>query len=239
MTNQRIAALDEAAQIYRKGLDLNPRDGALRRALASARSSVGIAYSSKLAFTAAYSNMLRAVEVDSTYAQGFANLGLLLADNEDFGYADATTARALELAPDDDLLYHQRARIWKRRRFYDRAIPYYEKAMEINPLNVEAAMGYTDARLSMDLHPDLEGNLALLLDCREIEPDNEELDYRIGRIREVMEVGIERFRPELREQAEEEEELPMLLQEVPDSTAADSAGVAPPAAASSEAAPGG
>lgn len=219
VTNARIAALDDAAKVYERGLDLNPHDGALKRALASARSAIGISYSSKLAFTAAYSNLLQAVEIDSTYAQGFGNLGLLLADNEDFGYADATTAKALELAPDDDLLYHQRARIWKRRRFYDRALPYYEKAMEINPLNVEAAMGYSDARLSMDLHPDLEGNLELLRRLKEIEPDNETIDYRIKKIQEVMAVGIDNLRPELEE---DEENVPLLLRE---SEEADSAAV--------------
>jgi tetratricopeptide (TPR) repeat protein len=217
VTNARIDGLEAAADIYERGLDLNPRDGSLRRALAAVKSSIGIAYTTKKAFTAAYSNMLQAVEVDSTYAQGFGNLGLLLTDNEDFEYADAALAKAIELAPDDDLLYHQRARLWKLRRFFDRSLPYYEKAMEINPLNVEAAMGYSDTRLSMDRHPDLEGNLELLLRLKELEPDNVTLDFRIGKVRDVMAVGIDNYRPE---EERPEEEVPMLLREADDADSA-------------------
>jgi hypothetical protein len=71
----------------------------------------------------------------------------------------------------------------------------------------------------MDLHPDLEGNLELLRRLKEIEPDNETIDYRIKKIQEVMAVGIDNLRPELEE---DEENVPLLLRE---SEEADSAAV--------------
>ncbi|MGQ0722181.1 MAG: tetratricopeptide repeat protein, partial [Candidatus Eiseniibacteriota bacterium] len=206
----------EVAHLYEDALALNPRDGSLRRAAATLRTVLGIEYSSKGSFTASYSQMLRAVETDPTYAEGFANLGLLLMDNEDFDYALVVTNQAIDLAPDDDLLHHQMARIWKRRTYFNRSVPYYRKAMEINPRNVEAAMGYSDVMLSMETVPDIAGGISFLERYLAIEPENEELHYRIEKLQRALAKGEAAPPPE-----EAGDQTPPLLKETEEEAQAE------------------
>ncbi len=182
--DQELAGDDLAAvDTYKHALELSPRDGSLRRALARLRSRLGIKYTANQAFTAAYANMREAVETDTTYAEGFGNLGMLLLMNESFDYALSVTHQAALLEPDNDLVWLQLGRIWKRRGYYDKALPYYEKAMAANPLNVEAAMGYIDTKLKMEEdYPDLEGALAFLQGYVPLEPENADLLSRIERL---------------------------------------------------------
>ena len=111
----------------------------------------------------------------------------------------------IELAPDDDLFSLQLGRIYKARGFLDEALPWYERAMRINPQNVEAAIGYVDAKLAMQSEPDLQEGLDILLGYQEIDPTHEDLQYRIGRLRDTMrraEAGL----PIQEEPIQEEEE---------------------------------
>jgi spermidine synthase len=206
----------EVSKRYEQVLALNPRDGSVRRAAAMQRSLLGIDYSRRASFTAAYAHMLRAVEIDPTYVEGFANLGLLLMENQDFDYALAVTSQALDLAPDDDLLHHQMARIWKRRTYFNRSVPYYLKAMEINPLNVEAAMGYSDVLLSMETIPDIAGAITFLRGYLELEPDNEELHYRLEKLQRALERGAAAPPPE-----EAADTTPPLLRDVEEAPPAE------------------
>jgi Flp pilus assembly protein TadD len=179
---------DEACDTYRQAIESNPRDGAARRAFASLRSRLGIDYGIRQSLVAAHAYLREAVETDTTYAQGFANLGLLLLQSEDFDYAIACTGQAITLEPEDDLFQLQLGRIWKQRRFYDKAMPYYEKAMSLNPLNVEAAIGYVDNKLVMEgRSPDIEGGIAILERYRKIDPYHEDLQMRIGKLHDALE----------------------------------------------------
>jgi tetratricopeptide (TPR) repeat protein len=179
--------LDEAVAAYREAMTLNPHDGSVRRAFASLRSQQGIEYGTRQSFFAAHGFMREAVEADTTYAQGFGNLGLLLAQAEQFDYAIACTGQAMELAPDDDLLQLQMGRIWKQRGYYDKALPYYEKAMQLNPKSVEAAIGFVDARLAMEGDAaDLRWGVDFLEKYRALEPDHEDLLYRIGKLNDAL-----------------------------------------------------
>ncbi len=179
--------VEDAVTAYREGLELNPRDGALRRSFATLRSEQGIAYGVRQQFFAAHQYMREAVETDTTYAQGFANLGLLLFQTEEFDYALACTGQATLLAPDDDLFRLQMGRIWKQRGYYDKALPYYEAARELNPENVEAAVGWLDTKLAMQGdHADLPWGLEFLHSLLAIDPDHEDVHYRISKLEDAI-----------------------------------------------------
>jgi tetratricopeptide (TPR) repeat protein len=137
-------------------------------------------------------------------------------DNEDFDYALVVTNQAIDLAPDDDLLHHQMARIWKRRTYFNRSVPYYRKAMEINPRNVEAAMGYSDVLLSMETIPDIAGAITFLRGYLELEPDNEELHYRLEKLQRALERGAAAPPPE-----EAADTTPPLLRDVEEAPPAE------------------
>jgi tetratricopeptide (TPR) repeat protein len=179
--------LEDATAAYREAISLNPHDGAVRRAFATLRSQQGIGYGNRQAFFVAHSYMREAVETDTSYAQGFGNLGLLLAQAEQFDYAIACTGQGIELAPDDDLLQLQMGRIWKQRGYYDKALPYYEKAMELNPKSVEAGIGFVDAKLAMEGDAaDLRWGVDFLEKYRALEPQHEDLLYRIGKLNDAL-----------------------------------------------------
>jgi tetratricopeptide (TPR) repeat protein len=148
---------------------------------------MGIRYSNSQAFTAAHSYMREAVEVDSTYAEGFANLGTLLMMNDAFDYALSVTEEAIALEPEDDRFHLLAGRIWKRRGYYDKAIPWLEKALELNPRNVAAAIQLVDCQFSMESeHADLAAGIEFLERFLEYEPDNGGLEFRIGRLRDAL-----------------------------------------------------
>lgn len=181
----------DAADAYEEALALNPRDRAVRRGFATLRSGMGIRYANVQNLTAAHAYMREAVETDTTYAAGFANLGRLLLQTQDFDYAISVLHQAIAAAPDDDLFLLQLGQTWKTRGYLDQALPLYEQAMELNPLNVEVAMGYIDTKLAMQGEgADLREGLEFLEKYREIEPDNEELLYRIGKFRDAVQRGL-------------------------------------------------
>jgi tetratricopeptide (TPR) repeat protein len=177
----------DAIDAYRSAIALNPNDGAVRRAFATLRSQQGIQFGTRQSFFAAHAYMREAVETDTTYAEGFANLGYLLAQGEDFDYAIACTGQAITLAPDDDLFQLQMGRIWKQRGYFDKALPYYQAAMDLNPKNVEAAIGYVDTKLSMEGDSaDLKWGLAFLEKYLAVDPHHVDLQYRIGKLKSVL-----------------------------------------------------
>jgi tetratricopeptide (TPR) repeat protein len=177
----------DAVAVYENALELNPNDGSIRRSLATLRSRMGIEYSNRQQFTAAHANLREAVETDTTFAQGFANLGTLLAMNEEFEYALSVSHEASDLEPDNDLFQLQIGRIWKQRGYLDRAIPYYEKAMALNPQSVEAAIGYIDTKLAMESDaPDLKAGLEFLRGYLKIDPDHTDLKFRILRLENAI-----------------------------------------------------
>jgi spermidine synthase len=219
----------EAVDQYKRALELSPRDGSLRRALARLRSRLGIDYTVGESFAAAYANMREAVETDTTYAEGFANLGMLLLMNESFDYAIAVTQQAGSLEPDNDLVWLQLGRIWKRRGYYDKALPFYERAMAVNPLNVEAAIGYIDTKLKLEEdYPDLEGALAFLQGYLPLEPENGDLSSRIERLERAIERGERTPPPGWGEESAEDSAAVGVELETPgdagDSAAADAPG---------------
>lgn len=179
-----------AAEKYREAVDLNPRDGSARRALATLRSRLGIIYHERKSLSAAHANMREAVEVDTTYAQGFANLGWMLLQVESYDYAISCTRQAIALAPDDDLFPLQLGRIWKNRGYFDEALPWYERAAELNPRNIDAGIGLVDTKLAMQGNdPDLEWGREYLEKYLEWEPEHEELRLRIEKLDAVLARG--------------------------------------------------
>lgn len=148
---------------------------------------MGIDFANRQSFFAAHKYMREAIETDTTYAEGFGNLGLLLLQSEDFDYAIACTGQAITLAPDDDLFQIQMGRIWKARGYFDKSLPYYEAAMRLNPKSVEAAIGYVDAKLAMEGDAaDIQYGLDFLEKYRAIDPVHEDLLYRIGKLKDVL-----------------------------------------------------
>ena len=187
----------EAAAAERGGLaqfeaafELNPHDGSIRRKIATRRSTMGIDQSARRLFTGAYNNMLTAVETDTTYADGFANLGRLLLMNESYDYAISVTRQAIQLEPDDEFYFLQLGRIWKRRGFYDKALPFYERALELNPHNIEVAIGYMDTKLAMENEPDLQQGVDFLSAFLELEPEHDKLRWRIDKLQEAIDEGF-------------------------------------------------
>ncbi len=180
----------EAVAAYREAIELNPQDRAVRRALATLRTRMGIHFADLQEFTAAHSYLREACEVDTTYAPSFANLGRLLSQNEDYDYAISVLSRACMLAPDNDLFHLDLARVWKRRGYYDKSMPWYEKARKLNPLNVEAGTGWIDAKLAMaGDNADMQEGIDFLRTLLDIEPNNEIVQNRIGRLEEAIARG--------------------------------------------------
>jgi predicted membrane-bound spermidine synthase len=174
----------DAADVYREAIRLNPHDRSVRRGFATMRSEQGVRYARKDEFTAAYGYMLEAVQTDTTYVNGFANLGRLLSDMKNYDYAISALRQAAALAPEDDLIYFEIGRAWRRRGYVDKALPFYERAMELNPRNVEAAVEYVDSRIIMEGdHPDFHAAIDMLERYRKFAPDDEELLERIRRFR--------------------------------------------------------
>jgi tetratricopeptide (TPR) repeat protein len=190
-----MAALDletqsrefDAVAAYREALQLNPNDGALRRALATLRTRMGIRHANLQKFTAAHTYLREAVEIDSTYAQGFANLGNLLIQSEDYDYAISSLGQATLLEPENDLFFTQLGRAWQIRGYHDKAFPYFKKAIELNPRNVDAHLRYIDAKLTIQgPNADLREGLAYLEQVHSWAPANRELIDRIGRLRAAV-----------------------------------------------------
>jgi spermidine synthase len=179
----------KALDAWEAALELNPRDRAIRRRLADLRSRIGIEYTNKLLVVAAHANLRQAVDIDTTFADGFANLGRHLAIAGEYDFALAVIEHAVAMEPDNDLFALLLAQTWKRRVYYDKALPWYAKAMELNPRNVEAAIGWVDTRLAMQENPDLEEGLEVLQRYLEFEPENEDLTMRITRLSEAIEKG--------------------------------------------------
>ena len=179
----------EAIDAYQRALELNPRDGSVRRSMASLRTRMGIRYVTDRAFTAAHQNLRAAVETDTTFAHGFANLGSLLLYTGPPDYAIATTYQAIQLEPDDDLAWAQLGNIRRKEGRLEEAIPYYERALELNPQNLDAAMPYVDTKLEVDIEPDIAEAVRYLESFLPLEPENEELIYRLGKYRDALRRG--------------------------------------------------
>ncbi len=176
----------DAVGAYREALDLNPNDGALRRGFAAHRSRMGIRHANNMKFTAAHAYLREAVEIDTTYAQGFANLGNLLIQSEDFDYAIATLGQATVLEPESDMFLAQLGRAWQSRGYHDKALPYFEQALQQNPRNVDAHLRYIDSRLTMQgANADLREGLEYLEGVASWTDDPEVLN-RIGRLRDEL-----------------------------------------------------
>jgi tetratricopeptide (TPR) repeat protein len=179
----------EAIDAYNRALELNPRDGSVRRSMASLRTRMGIRYVADRSFTAAHQNLRAAVETDTTYAHGFANLGSLLLYTGPPDYAIATAHQATLLEPDDDLSWALLGHIRRKQGNLPEAVPYYEKALELNPQNLDAAMAYVDTKMELDVDPDIAEAVHYLESFLVLEPDNEELLYRIGKYRDALRRG--------------------------------------------------
>ena len=179
VAEQETAAVTE----YERGLELNPADGALRRALAILRSQMGIRYMQRQKFTAGYGFAREAVEVDPTYAQGFANLGQALLLHRSFDYALSVADEALALEPEDDLFHSLVGRIWKSRGYYDKAVPAFERALALNPANVPVAIALAESRLELDgKYADHRAAAEFLRGIVPLAPDDEDLRAMIVRL---------------------------------------------------------
>jgi hypothetical protein len=67
-------------------------------------------------------------------------------------------------------------------------LPYYQAAVDLNPKNVEAAIGLVDATLAMQGDSaDLKWGLQFLEKYRAVDPTHEDLLYRIGKLKGVLE----------------------------------------------------
>jgi tetratricopeptide (TPR) repeat protein len=153
---------------------------------------MGIRLANLQEFTAAHSYLREAVEIDPTYAPGFSNLGRLLLMSRDYDYAISCLQEATRVEPDNDLFLLQLGRAWKDRGFVDKALPWYEKAVELNPLNVETRVGLIDARLALaGRSADLQQGLRQLEELLEIEPDNTDVKDRIRMMQAAID-GVRR-----------------------------------------------
>ncbi len=52
---------------------------------------------------------------------------------------DCTITKAIEQSPDDDALYVERGKMYHKKGMFDRAQNDFQRALEINPENKEAA----------------------------------------------------------------------------------------------------
>jgi len=93
--------------------------------------------------------------------------------------------QAVALAPENDTFLVQTGRALKAAGQREEALPYYERALEIHPESVAAALGAVDTRLLLHADdPDLRGSLEFLEPFLKLEPHNEDLIYYVGRLRD-------------------------------------------------------
>jgi len=179
----------DAVAAYEQGLERSPRDGSLRRALAMLRTRMGIRYANRQQTIAGHAALRTAVETDTTFAAGFANLAQFNVMAGNLEYAIACLDEAVTLEPDSDLHHLGLANVWRRRGYYDEALPLYERALALNPRNVEAALAYVETKLSAERAPDLPWALEYLRGYLEYEPDHEDLLSLMARLEDAIRGG--------------------------------------------------
>jgi tetratricopeptide (TPR) repeat protein len=97
--------------------------------------------------------------------------------------------QATVLEPDNDLAWALLGHIRRKQGNLEEAIPYYERALALNPENVDAAMSYVDTRMELETNPNIAEAVDYLESFRDLEPQNEELIYRIGKYRDALRRG--------------------------------------------------
>lgn len=177
----------DAVDRYQRAIELNPYDGSVRRSLAALRTRMGIRYVNDNSYLAAHNNFRAAVEADTTYVQGFANLGTILEFTGPKDYALSVAHQVVAMEPDNDLGWILLGAIRKKEGNLDEAVKSYQRALDINPRNVEAVMGMVDAQVVLTENPDLAAAVSTLQSYLKYEPKNGELTYRIAKYADALE----------------------------------------------------
>lgn len=141
---QRGAALQRAAENFQQAIELDP-------AFARAYSGLADSYvlfrtyslgtvSREEAFGRARNAALRAIEIDSTLAEGHASLGLILNENWDYRGAYERYRRALELDPNYASAQQWYGELLNQAGRYEESITAGRKAVSLDPFSAVSRM---------------------------------------------------------------------------------------------------
>ena len=158
---QQSGALDQAAAVYHKVLERDPRQfGALHL--------LGVIAAQRGAFAEAVTFMTRAIAVDPNHAGAHYNLGYALEDLRRFPEAIAAYDRAIALQPNHPVAYNNRGVALMALRDHAGARASFERALALAPDYAEAH--HNRAMAQSDLG-DFEGAIASFERALALKPD--------------------------------------------------------------------
>ena len=142
-----------AAESFRQGLALNPRDVSLRHRLGTALAQMGDAPGAMREFE-------QVLQVDPTHARAHFSLGVLLVDAGRYADAIARLTSATQYEPGYLQAHLQLARALSRGGRAGEAVAHYEQALAIDPTHQETAFGLAMTLVRLERYRDARDRLA-------------------------------------------------------------------------------
>jgi len=116
----------DAAEMYRKALEIEPRNPVLLNKL-------GIAYHQQSMLEAAKRCYERATKVDRSFASSYNNLGTIQYQRKKYRKAISMYKKAIELRPDMPAVYSNLGYAYFAQKHYEDAMAAFRKALELDP----------------------------------------------------------------------------------------------------------
>ena len=161
-----------AAEQFRKGLELEPSNPALRLRLGSALAQMGDVEGAREQFE-------RVRQESPTYARAHYSLGILAEEQGRRAEALERLTAAVEHAPDDPSSRFMLAGLLRRSGQPALALGHYERARTLAPARVEITLGYVLTLARLERYLDARN---MLLDATKAFPDEPEYAHALARL---------------------------------------------------------
>ncbi|WP_068470037.1 tetratricopeptide repeat protein [Candidatus Protochlamydia phocaeensis] len=136
---QRILQYEKAIDVFRQGLDIDPRSAALYAGL-------GLAYLSLKELAPAGENFRRALIFDPQNPDALAGLGYIDFLEGNLAHSEVLIEKALSIDPNRIAALSALGELWMKEKKYPQAVKVYEKLMELRPHEKWVALSLDDAR---------------------------------------------------------------------------------------------
>lgn len=163
---------DEAIDLLRKGVALDPNEPALRHKL-------GTALALKGNLGEALATLRETVQRSPAFAKGHYSLGLLYLQSGQYTEAKASFEQALRVEPAYVEPRLQLAHLLRRSGHAKDALPHYARLIELDPRVVEARFGYAMTLVDLRRYAEARDQLA---QGQELFPDQPGFTLALGRI---------------------------------------------------------